>query len=889
MNASTSKKKLYGYLKGYEIACFTGDPLSKVTDSVSQLLCDELEVKFPNLDISAHAKVRSTIASVTKFLTSFYRRMKDLKDAKAVVQLCEKSKESLEILDSIVSRLVSNDNCHLEAAAILTNNTEPRDFCSSECPWYLSDKICILFAYEELSAEESILLQDKFRVSEYKYLGLALIQLANFLCTDCGVSPSSLGNYYTLFTDITTAGHVYELMNYSGNERLKYMLEEKEILEGQNRFYGTKEWHYWNNILTEVFNDIKKGRRRYVREISKALRQTQTFLCSKYDTERDYYYSLKGTGQSKYTGEHCSLVSSAFELDPHQFDERVKRFDECVGYQSHYKILPLSDEAWKDLICVKVIAINNPSKPKPRIIHIADNPLQDRCNWIHRRLMNLLRHLECDCTFDQGKGRGFLKSLTEQWYLESNVDNKIGIYCTDFSSATDYLDQTFSRRVIEFVFNSPVVADFWDYVSTIPKKMILPDNSSVWIHQTNGQPQGMLGSFPMLALCHYFLFLVDLKAHEMEDYLERDYFRVLGDDATFNTIVPERYFLDPDEDIRVSDEDTTNRSLLELDHFRVCTELAGLKINYSKSLSAHSWSDEAKLDFAKVTYRNGKLFSPIPFRLAMSYSNSFDDKLATLIWRADRGEPDVQKLLDHILTKYVPEEQQELYSNTIRSGIFPFLDSLFVDQDYPEDFVKIMSYAACISCLTGSLAFTLTPDIDRDLTDYDQYDRTMATVFSPGQILRLDKIDPNHKVMELLVKNEEIIKLLHTIYGETDFDDQFMSLCVSSLFKEELEDSYWLIYELASFKRKLASLMENPNSVNGDWVRDNLPTITSYRDTRSNIRRIADGLSLFSVTRGNTKSPRNGVYLFRKAFDFYRDVSSQLYSRTESSVITPTS
>jgi hypothetical protein len=887
MNASTSKSKLYGYLKGYEVTCFTGDPLSEVIDSVSQLICDELEVHFPDLNISTHDRLRTILSSISKFLTSFYRRMKDVKSASKVPLLCEKSKESLEILDSIVSQLVSTDMCHLDAMAILTNSNDPEDICLGKCPWYLSDRICLLFTYEELSADECIVLQKRFRISEYRFLGLSLLQLANFLCTTCGVAPSNLGDYYTLFTDITSIGHIFELMNYSGSERLEYMIDEKNILESSSVDTNSNEWAYWDSVLSEVFNDIEEGRLSYVRELSSALRRLESVFNSPYDCEQDYYYSQKGTGQSAYTKEHHSIVSSAFELDPHKYDERVKKFDEYVGYTSYYKELSSSEEAPEELVCVRIIAINNPSKPKPRIIHVADNPLQDRCNWIHRRLMNLLKLLECDCTYNQGKGREFLRSLTEDWYLQSDPDSKIGVYCTDFSSATDYLNQYFSHRVIEFLFHSSEVANFWDYVSTLPKKMIFPDNSSKWIHQINGQPQGMLGSFPMLAMCHYFIFLMDMKANDMTRYHARQYFRILGDDAVFNTIVPERFFLDECEDY--FDEDGNKRSLLEINHFGVCSEYAGLKINYSKSLSAHSWDNEAKLDFAKVTYRNGHLFSPIPFRLAMHYCKSFDSKLATLIWRADRGEPKVQQLLDLIINNNIPEGKRDLYSNTIRSGIFPFLSNLAVDQEYPEDFVSIMTYSACVTMLTGSLAFTLTNDHERDLTDYDQYDRAMRTLFSPAQQMRLDKIDSNHKVMNLLCRNAEVIELLHTVYGETEFDDRFMSFCVSSLYRVELEDVYWFIYDLAKYAEKLRLMVNNPQAADENWIRESLPTISSYGNARSQIRKVADTLSLFCVTDGNTKSPRNGVFLFRKAFDFYESVQSQLLSQTESSIKPSTS
>lgn len=873
MFTSTSvNAKLYGYLPGYETACFTGSDLRTVTNSIRQLCIDEIKVQFPDQEFPED-RVSRILSNIDKFFIRYYDRMKNVKTDK-VRNLADNSKEDKNTLDSILSNLMSSDNCSLELAAYmaLSQKGEPIDICT-KCPWYCYHKFCMIYVND--CSEDAIIQTVQFKVAEFKYLAAALLQMANLLVTHYGVSIKDLDSHYTIFTDILTCSHIYELMNPSGESREEYLMDALNLLTAPSIPYTTDTYQKYDNLLSEVFKDVIIGKLPYAREMHNALFSSKTFREEPFDPDRDYYYSMKGTGQSRYTGERYSLQSSAFEVDIHKDDPRVQAFDSFIQYESKYKVLEPGEDGPD--VCIKTIGINNPGKFKPRIIHIADNPLQDRCNWIHRRLMSMLSKLPSDCTKNQDKGRSFLQRLTREWYFQYPNTEKIGIYCTDFSNATDTVDQRFTHRVLEFVFHSSEVADFWDYVSQLDKEFVHADGRREKYCQKTGQPQGLLASFVIFALCHHFIFLMDMKEMGMENIKASDFYAVLGDDAIYNTVVAESHFFDTDDILY--DQEGIRRSELEIAHFDKCQHYAAFKINFDKSESAHQWSDEAKLDFAKVTYRNGKLFSPVPFRLAMRYSLSFDDKLAVSIWRADRDDSLANKLLDLQLLQ-IPSEKIDEYTDLIRCGELPFLDKFYDHQDRPEQYLNRVRYALAVSLLNAGLSFTIIQDNHRSNLAYDQYDQAMNSIFTPQQRLRINMIDTDHKVMLLLYKNAEIIQTLHDIYSQNDFDDRFLTMCLASFMGDQDEEVLWMIEEISSFQRQLRMADANPN-IDRKLLEESFPLMKSYRDIRKDIGIVSNNF----ITRGITKRPGESSYLFRKTLDLLNSLHQQLDESFDESTI----
>lgn len=865
MPTSTSvNAKLYSYLPGYETCCFTGQDYGKVTSSIQMLIDDELRICFPEL--KQFRGVEKIYANIEKFFIRYYDRMKRIKDPARVKSLADDSKSSKTMLEDIISRIMRSPDDPTACVAYWNGKSpEPSDICI-RCPWYINHKFCLMIVSNYSEDVETTFLS--FPVAEYKYLALAMFQMVSLLVNQCGVDIGSMSDYNTLFTDILTCSHIYELMNPSGSARQEYLDDAISMLTAPHIDYTTEEYQRYDELLSSVFRDIIRGDKVYVQDMHNAIFGSRHSLTDKFDASKDYYYSMKGTGQSGYTKEKHSLQSSAFEVDIHILDERVREFDAFIGYESHYK-KPVEGTTLPDTV-IRTLGINNPGKFKIRVIHIADNPLQDRCNWIHRRLMNLVQKIPSDCTKDQDKGRRFLQSLTRNWYLQYPNTEKIGIYCTDFSNATDTVDQRFTHRVLEFIFHSKEVAEFWDYVSQLTKTMVMADGSEVKYQQQTGQPQGLLASFLIFALCHHFIFLMDMKELGMEDIEPSKFYTVLGDDAVYNTVVPELEFLDDGEFIQ--DEAGLPRSVLEMAHFQKCAKYAGFKINYDKSVSTHYNGSEAKLDFAKVTYRNGRFFSPIPFRLAMRYSISFDDQLAVSIWRADRDDSKASRMLDLQIGRLDPSVQQK-YTDLIRCGELPFLARFTDTIQRSEEYINKVRYALAVSLLNAGLAFTLLGDSKRSRSAFDQFDATMASVFTTAQQMRLENIDANHKVMHLLVENAAVLQTLHDIYQLDNLDDRFLAMCLASFMGDQKEEVLWLIYGIADFQNSLRMAKANPN-INRQELAALFPAMPALQDIKKDIGIISNKF----LTRGITKRPGESSYMFRKTLNLLDELSVQLDS-----------
>lgn len=867
MSTLTSNAKLYSYLEGYEVCCYTGQSLQVVTKSIRQLLFHEFRVLFPENELPID-KLNRLFDTVDKFYIRYYDRMKNIKSPAKVATLADNSKSDKNTLDDMISKILGKPNCQNLALAYISKSKNPNviDLCE-RCPRYAYHKFCLAIVTE--AEYEDLVLDINFHVAEYKYLALALLSITNILIQDLKVDLCLLTKYYSLYTHVLSCAHIYELMNPSGEPRMEYIHKTLKLLTSEPLDYTDPTYQKYDQLLTSVFEDVKEGKLPYAREMHRALSINQHIIKKPFDEETDYYCSMKGTAQSSFTGIRQSLPSSAFEVDYHKYDPRVKAFDEYIGYKSRY--MELSEEQLKSIKWALVtLAINNPGKFKERFIVIGDNASQDRCNVYQNRSSPILSALPNDCTGDQDKGRQSLRTRTLRWYLEDDPNKKIGITSTDFSNATDTIDQRFTHRVVEFIFG-PEYANFWDYVSELPKEMRpngrANDAENIIYIQKVGQPQGMLGSFNIFALCHHFLFLMDMKELGMTNYRASQYYTVLGDDSCFETIVPEVHFYDRDDPI--TDSAGIARSYLEIAHFDKCTKFANLIVNLDKTTSVHCDSVEAKLDFAKVTYRNGELFSPVPFRLAMRYSQSFDNKLAVSLWRADRGDPIANNLLD-LQIEELPENSREAYRNIIRCGELPFLDAFKDKREYSPVYRNTLRYCLAYNILTVGLAFTNLSDSKRDSSRYDQFDRTLATVFSRQQSRRLDNIDPNHKVMQILYKNGEIISTLHEIYKYDDFDDQFIALCMASFMKGIEEEITWTVYQILAFGRQLQQLSRL--NLSAEQCNDFFPELIPFSDFRRDYNIISQKL----ITRGITKSTGERTYLFRKTFDLMNELQRQL-------------
>jgi len=851
--AASTLQKLYGTLKGFDTSAYTGAPKSEVANSIYELLSDELEILFPESEQEAKQRITNEIAQQTDlYLTKFYERMRKLKTSIIVKEVADKAKADSNTLSQLMSILIQGESTPMDCLGVSTINSTGAansicDICD-KCPYYLKTKFCVIYQNSTADEEDAELVGKllEFKIPESRHLALAMLRVAHHLITTLGVDLNRLTSCYMLFNHILVCSKIFELMNPTGEARQAQIDATKELLTSEPLNTESDKYQYYLSILHSVFEDIKDGKKPYIKAMKRALDRNSEFIKSKYDEDKDAYFSLKGTGQSRYTKIHESIVSSSVEVDYYKSD--FKEFDNFVGFVSHYKDKGDLDIEGDQVYCVRTILINNPGKFKGRIIHIFDNPIQDRANYIQRRTKSILKSLSTDSMIDQEKGRQFLRLKTLEWATEMDASKRIGIYNFDFSNATDTLDQHFQWEVLNFIFG-PEVANFWDRVSKIPKYIQNVDGSYERYDQKCGQPQGGLSSFNDFSLAHHFVFLMDMKILGFENHNAEEFYTILGDDSSCNSIEPEIDFYDPEDPQK--DEEGISRSSIEMLHMDICTHFAGFDVNYSKSESAHYDSFEAKLDFAKVTFRNGQFFSPIPFRLAMKYSHSYDAQLAVAIWRGERGEANANSFMNLILRKI----NNTTVTAIVKCGLLPYLKP-FADNsiEFNGAWLARLRYCSTISHLNMMLACFCIADHERDWAEIDTFDRALETLFSPKQLQLANDTDPNHKVFRVISRNEDILNLLKNVYSFEDQDDQLLALMISPLSAEFAEDDEF-VDQLIDLSRtsKILRLASKDSSVDLSTV---FPDFDSKYTLQ--IERFANQF----ITRGIAKKPREEVVLF---------------------------
>lgn len=117
---------------------------------------------------------------------------------------------------------------------------------------------------------------------------------------------------------------------------------------------------------------------------------------------------------------------------------------------------------------------------KTRVIAILDYWSQCALRGLHDSLNGVLKSLECDCTFDQGR---FLKVLPR---------GDVTYHSIDLSAATDRMPVSLQKRVIGLLFADQLKADAWARILTAFPFVNKDHNGP--IHYAVGQPMGAYSS-----------------------------------------------------------------------------------------------------------------------------------------------------------------------------------------------------------------------------------------------------------------------------------------------------------------------------------------------------------------------------------------------------------
>jgi len=180
-----------------------------------------------------------------------------------------------------------------------------------------------------------------------------------------------------------------------------------------------------DNSDDQLFEAVTKNFRNSMKRFVKY--KGKQFL--KYDKVRDSNFSFKSSGTTIKVNNKVftipAVLASGFEQDLLKEVPCIKSFDDLLGFEGEFGFLYSKAVKTKYRPTVSIPQ----KKLARRIIHIGDNPRQDRLGYIHNLISAFFRMYNCDCTFNQEEGIKFC--------LKASGQVARAVYCMDQSKATD--------------------------------------------------------------------------------------------------------------------------------------------------------------------------------------------------------------------------------------------------------------------------------------------------------------------------------------------------------------------------------------------------------------------------------------------------------------------
>lgn len=219
----------------------------------------------------------------------------------------------------------------------------------------------------------------------------------------------------------------------------------------------------------------------------------------------------------------------------------------------------------RDMSLIRKLSIIHDREGKERIIAIFDYWSQTALKPLHDSLMNMLRTIKGDCTFDQQSSTRWLKVPGPYYSL-------------DLSAATDRFPVRLQEIVLAHLID-PEYAEAWRHVM-VGYEFVVPSSSQA-VKYGAGQAMGAYSSWTTFALCHH---LVVRAAAMRAGYTAKwSNYCLLGDDLVL-----------------------TNPKVVR--EYRAIMDSLGVVISDSKThVSEHSY------EFAKRWFRSGIEVSGFPF------------------------------------------------------------------------------------------------------------------------------------------------------------------------------------------------------------------------------------------------------------------------------------
>lgn len=539
---------------------------------------------------------------------------------------------------------------------------------------------------------------------------------------------------------IVSIGKIYENLRGSLDYNLKCetdglasMVQVKEFDE------NSKEGKLICQVLDEItfYVENPKDTPKYLRGIVNSI---NSITQEKFSLD-DYHISLKSTGVTEKgrKGAVPGLLASLVETDISYPQDKL------IGYQSHYnKTLPHTFKEQRQF----TMSVPQ-SKLKRRIIHIASNGIQDRCNYFHRILASIVQGIPSDCTFDQADGVLSAKDWTSLKHREANQNN---VYSADISDATGTVIQRFQELVLIPLFGKELAAWYMEMV-THERKFRFVNNSEILYKQTMGQPQGFKGSFPLFALGHHIIVLAVMLACGLEDKNPKDFYRLIGDDIIISAFDPDCVILNT--------------------YIDMC---GAINWTVHKSKGHYYYYNDPKskpiAEFAKVTIVGGEIYTPIPIKLLLHNNGSASSQLQLASWSSRMVNPlDILEVLDLLQSTKLGRSAKftDEYTVFLKKVRSLNLSDLLNDFTQRDDIEVSESDKAMIglSVLRANVKATL---VDQFIPDHLRDKPLEETI----QIACIDKDfedkylnlleDKEHKYFSLLQKNQNMIDALEEVF-----------------------------------------------------------------------------------------------------------------------------
>lgn len=844
------KKKMQGY---YGLCDYKGPDFATSKESILTLFKDDCE--STGLTRLPQSKCMETISNtLDDYIHETECNLTRVKSSQQAADLADKMKEDDKLVQLLVESIFQS--IEAEDRGELTNLVYTPDMCTgysicSRCPYYLKSKICLIGArvLGGLQSQEVVFNQVLKLSSSIKMVKLIFNVLHYIICNTSG-EISELLRFKVLLEDLQLLMGAYKLMNPTGEIISQQEDKLYELLTSERQAITQEEILYCKSVLNQVFEDITSSNLPYVRDIQKGISVMRSELEKGFQLD-DYYLSMKATPQIRDSNQERhrkSLLNSIIERDSYKEDPATQEFDDMIGYQSQY----VKDT--DTIQCpIKTLMIQNPGKFKMRGIHIAENAIQDRCNFIHRCVSKGLKVMKTDCSHNQDKGRSFARDLTLQWKL-SSVEDRIGIYCLDFSNATDTMDQDFQNEILAFCLNSSV-AKYWGMLSKSQKYFYKHDGTIIPYCQKTGQPQGLLGSFDAFSIAHHFMMLMTMKICGFEKFFAEEFYRILGDDSILNTIKPE---------VEMPD-------YLVLDTYKRICYFANFIINDDKGIYTHATSSYASASFAKVNFMNGVNFSPTPYRLATLYvqTSAHDTQLGHLsvaLWRGKVGYPGNQEFLSTSLSRF---ESGPWIIKMLRSGLIPALDYFITGEQLSSSQLGRASYCACLAVLDSTMQSLLMDDRELAIYNPKRSHNDFGKLFALFNEEDLNKVPNDHKIFHVLEESNRVDNFYNDLFNLHTLDDKCLRIASELLTRgvngDNLERSVDL-FNLIRIEKIIRKAANNP-----------LVDVSEiFPEASISLKQFLEEIKLGLITRGLTKSPTRTAYILEESFKLYQRLADTL-------------